>query len=743
MDLTSPPDYMRDASIRIFINVLPVNDAPVAVNDGPYTIEAGQPLITSTGGGGGGPGVLLNDSDVEGNPLSAVLESGPAHGTLTLNANGSFMYTAEETFSGTDTFTYRASDGLLTSNLATVTINVIPRNLPPVSAPDAYSVDEDASLSVAAPSVLGNDTDPEGLPLTISLVVGQAHGTLTIFGDGGFSYTPHANYHGPDEFWYRAFDGVNFGEPTRVTLTVNSINDLPVAAPESYELDEDIPKCPQWPGFWPTTPISMRGTTLRSERSKSRALTLNINGGFTTPARLLWRDSFSYRPDAAGCETCDSDADRAANERGACRARRIVFRHRRNPLSVVVAGSTSLNMVSDPGDWIGQGLTYNFTPATGTFTVSRNYDNGVTIRYTAPGQDWWLDFAAPNEGLLLPGLYSNAMRFPFQAPGRPGMDISGNHRGSNQLTGWFNISEVAYGPTGEVLVFSATFEQHSENMGPALRGTIQYNAGATTIGGVLLNDSDFEGSPLTAVLVQGPANGQVILNPNGTFMYLPNVNFAGVDTFRYRVSDGTSLSNIATATITVAGVNDAPVNVVQGTQTLVEDTTVTFSTANGNAIRLTDIDAGSSVVELRLSLNGFMTFPTTTGLTFVSGINGGNLITVRGTLADLNAALDGLVARPGANFTGNYNLQVRTNDLGNSGSGSALIDTDNITLSITPVNDAPQNVVPPHYTRNERGHTTPSARWIWITDADQTTGNYYAPVRHGRVRDRHRHSDCS
>ena len=221
------------------------------------------------------------------------------------------------------------------------------------------------------------------------------------------------------------------------------------------------------------------------------------------------------------------------------------------------------------------------------------------------------------------------------------MDISGNGRGSNTLTGWFRVDEVAYGPTGEVLVFAVTFEQHSEGRVPALRGTVRYNAGATAPGGVLLNDTDAEGSPLTATLVEGPANGQLVFNPNGTFMYTPNPNFFGVDTFRYKVSDGALESNVATVTLTVAGVNDGPVNTVPGTQTLVEDTTVTFSAANGNAIRLTDIDAGNSVVELRLSVNGFMTFPTTTGLTFVTGSNGGNIITVRGTLADLNAALDG------------------------------------------------------------------------------------------------------
>lgn len=72
----------------------------------------------------GAPGVLGNDSDPDGNQLSAVLGSGPSYGTIDLNANGSFTYTPAHNFTGTDSFTYRASDGTLTSSLTTVTITV-------------------------------------------------------------------------------------------------------------------------------------------------------------------------------------------------------------------------------------------------------------------------------------------------------------------------------------------------------------------------------------------------------------------------------------------------------------------------------------------------------------------------------------------------------------------------------------------------------------------------------------------
>src|SRR5690606_31956273 len=112
------------------------------------------------------PGVLGNDTDVENDPLTAVLDSGPANGTLTLNPDGSFTYTPKANWNGTDNFTYRASDGTANSNVATVTITVNAVNDAPIAANNAYTTDEDTPLTIASPGVLGNDTDIDGNPLT-------------------------------------------------------------------------------------------------------------------------------------------------------------------------------------------------------------------------------------------------------------------------------------------------------------------------------------------------------------------------------------------------------------------------------------------------------------------------------------------------------------------------------------------------------------------------------------------------
>ena len=102
-----------------------------------------------------------------------------------------------------------------------------PPNQAPVASDDAYSTAEDTVLSVAAPGVLANDSDPDGDALAATLVAGPTHGALTLNADGSFSYTPAANYNGPDSFSYKASDGSLDSNTATVNLTVNAVNDAP------------------------------------------------------------------------------------------------------------------------------------------------------------------------------------------------------------------------------------------------------------------------------------------------------------------------------------------------------------------------------------------------------------------------------------------------------------------------------------------------------------------------------------
>src|SRR5205823_4264498 len=142
-------------------------------------------------------------------------------------------------YNGADSFTYQASDGSLLSNVATVTLTINPVNDAPVAADDAYSVNEDNTLTLPGPGVLGNDTDVDAHPLTAARVSGPSHGLLTLHPDGSFTYAPDADYNGADSFTYRAFDGGLSSNLATVTLTINPVNDAPVGRDDLFALDED------------------------------------------------------------------------------------------------------------------------------------------------------------------------------------------------------------------------------------------------------------------------------------------------------------------------------------------------------------------------------------------------------------------------------------------------------------------------------------------------------------------------
>lgn len=212
------------ATAQVSVAIVPVNDPPVAMNDGTYTTFEDTALVVAA------PGVLANDTDVDSALLSAALFTGPAHGALTLNSAGSFTYTPAENYNGLDSFTYRANDGTVDSDPATVTITVDPVNDAPVAVNDGtYSTLEDTQLTVTASGVLGNDTDIDSPTLSAVLVAGPAHGTLTLGATGSFSYTPAENYFGPDSFTYRASDGQATSDVATVSITVTAVNDAPLA----------------------------------------------------------------------------------------------------------------------------------------------------------------------------------------------------------------------------------------------------------------------------------------------------------------------------------------------------------------------------------------------------------------------------------------------------------------------------------------------------------------------------------
>src|SRR6266540_3811392 len=278
------------ATVTITIN--PVNDAPVAVNDS-YTTAEDTTLTV------GAPGVLANDSDVDGDNLTAVLVMGPSHGSLALNADGSFSYIPAANYNGPDSFSYKANDGAADSGVVVVTISVTPVNDAPVAANDSYTTAEDTALTVSAPGVLANDGDVDGDSLSAVLVSGPEHGTVALNADGSFTYTPTNNYNGPDSFSYKANDGTVDSGVATVAITVEAVNDAPVANEDSYNVNEDTTLTVDAPGVLGND-TDVEGDNLNVEvvsEPEHGTLTLSTNGGFIYMPETNYNgtDSFTYQ----------------------------------------------------------------------------------------------------------------------------------------------------------------------------------------------------------------------------------------------------------------------------------------------------------------------------------------------------------------------------------------------------------------------------------------------------------------
>ena len=210
------------APATVTITLQAVNDPPSATADS-YTTAEDTPLVTTLTNG-----VLKNDSDPDGDPLSAILVTLPSSGTLTLNSDGTFTYSSNKDFNGHDSFTYRVTDGTLLSDPVTVSITITPVNDPPVAVDDSYTVTPGMSVP-ATSGVLANDSDVDGDKLGVRLISGPTHGTLSLKSDGSFTYTPGPDFVSDDSFTYRANDG----KVESATATVHLVGLLRMTSDDS------------------------------------------------------------------------------------------------------------------------------------------------------------------------------------------------------------------------------------------------------------------------------------------------------------------------------------------------------------------------------------------------------------------------------------------------------------------------------------------------------------------------------
>ncbi|MFC1523398.1 tandem-95 repeat protein [Thermodesulfobacteriota bacterium] len=198
----------------VTISVTPVNDLPVAVADSATTNEETEVIIP----------VLLNDNDVDNDPLILLAVGNPVVGTASLSGN-TILYTPPVDFSGTDSFTYQLSDGFVTVT-GDVAVSVQPMNDSPVVANQSFTTQEDIALYGTLVA-----TDADDLTLTYSIVTNGGAGIAEILNvnSGAFQYTPDSNAYGSDTFTFRASDGKSYSDIATVTILVTPVNDVPVA----------------------------------------------------------------------------------------------------------------------------------------------------------------------------------------------------------------------------------------------------------------------------------------------------------------------------------------------------------------------------------------------------------------------------------------------------------------------------------------------------------------------------------
>ncbi len=555
------------ATVTITIN--PVNDPPVANND-IYALDEGATFSVDTANG-----LLVNDTDADINPADTLIVSttplvAPLYGSLTLNADGSFTYTHDGSETTSDSFQYQMSDGS-TIGTATVNLTINPVNDPPAAVDDSgFSVNEGEVMGVIAPGLLGNDTDAENNPLTIDLtpVSGPANGTLNLSADGSFTYTHDGSETTSDTFTYKVSDGA-LTSTAIVTLTVNPVNDPPVANNDNYALDE--------------------GATLSVDT-------------------------------ANGLLTNDNDADI-------------------NPVDTLIVSTTPL-----------------VAPLYGSLTL--NTDGSFT--YTHDGSETTGD------------------SFQYQMS-----DGSVTATATVTLT----INPVNDPPT-------ANTDSYTLDEGATLS--------KTAANGVLTNDSDAENNPLTVstTLVSSPSNGSVTLNADGSFSYTHNGDETRIDSFQYQVSDGADTA-VGTVNITINPVNDPPVANADS-YTVDEGAGITISAALGLLSNDTDPDlnpkdtltvsttAVSAPLHGSLSLNtdGSFTYThdgtETTGDSFQYQMSDGSVTRTATVALTINPVNDPPVA---VNDSGYSVAEGGTLNIPAPGllSNDTDVENDALTVSVTPV----------------------------------------------------------
>ncbi|MGD1459982.1 Ig-like domain-containing protein, partial [Vibrio harveyi] len=567
-----------EATVTVTVN--PINDAPVAVNDAVSTDEDTAVTID----------VLANDSDPENDQLTITNASVPAEQGTVAIVDGKLVFTPAENFNGDATISYTISDGQLTDD-ATVAVTVNPVNDAPVAVNDAVSTDEDTAVTI---DVLANDSDPESDTLTITAAsVPAEQGTVTIV-DGKLVFTPAENFNGDATISYTISDGQLTDDAT-VAVTVNPVNDAPVAVNDTVSTDEDTAV---------TIDVLANDSDPENDTLTITAASVPAEQGTVTivDGKLVFTPAENFNGDATISYTI-SDGQ----------------------LSDDATVAVTVNPVND-------------APVAVNDTVSTDEDTAVTIDVLANDSD------PENDQLTITNASVPAEQGTVTiVDGKLVFTPAENFNGEATISYTISDGQLTDDATVAVTV-------NPVNDAPvAVNDTGATDEDTAVTIDVLANDSDPENDQLTITNASVPAEQGTVAIVDGKLVFTPAENFNGDATISYTISDG-QLTDDATVAVTVNPVNDAPV-AVDDTVTTDEDTAVTI-----------DVLANDSDPE-----NDQLT------------ITNASVPAEQGTVTIVDGKL---VFTPAENFNGDATISYTISD-------GQLTDDATVAVTVNPVNDAP------------------------------------------------------
>ncbi|MFT3880015.1 MAG: Ig-like domain-containing protein [Gemmatales bacterium] len=529
------------ATVSLTINH--VDQAPVAVNDTASVVRGSFKDIA----------VAANDTDDQ-NQLdftTITFTQQPAHGTLSLNLNGTVRYTHDGSAGTSDTFKYTIKD--LTgnvSNVATVTLT-IGDNVSPTAVADTATVAEGGEATI---NVASNDTDTDGSIDLTSIVITQqpTHGTLTVNTNGTVKYTHDGSETTSDSFKYTIKDNLGaLSNEATVTITITPVNDAPVAGPDSATVVKGNSVTIDLANNDTDVDGTIVLTTIVIKQQPSHgSITVNNDGTVTYhhDGSSSTSDSFTY--------TINDNTGAPSNEANvtititAPNIPPVAFD---DADSVAMNGSKKINLAGNDTDADGTidltSIVITQQPAHGTLVVN----NDGTVTYTQDGTS------------------ATGDSFKYTIKDNTGAV-------SNEANVVINLLAGNTAPTA--VDDGATLDE-----------------GTSKVIDLLGNDSDADGTldPATLVITQAPTHGTLVLHADGTVTYTQDGSETTSDSFKYTVRDNLgTLSNEATVSITINPVNDAP---IAGNDSATVD-------EGGNV--LINLIANDSDVDGTLDLNSFV-----------------------------------------------------------------------------------------------------------------------------------------